>query len=160
MLIYTLKFDKRKAVFCVVMAALVLIGVILLVGAHHKRAAAESTGTTTAAQTVRVRNEKARVAYLSANGWVVESPAENTGTVVIPRTFSSVFEEYNELQKRQGFDLSQYCGMEVTMYTYRVTNPEYDGDEVLAVLYVLDDKVIGGDVHSTALDGFMVGVVR
>ena len=46
------------------------------------------------------------------------------------------------------------------MYTYRVTNPEYSEDEVLAVLYVLDGKVVGGDVHSTALDGFMVGVVK
>ena len=160
MLIYTLKFDKRKAVFCVVMAALVLIGVILLVSAHHRRVSAESTGTAQITQPARVRNEKSRVAYLAANGWKVESPAESSGTVVIPRTFSSVFEEYNNLQKRQGFDLSRYCGMEVTMYTYRVTNPEYSEDEVLAVLYVLDGKVVGGDVHSTALDGFMVGVVK
>ena len=158
MLIYTMKFDKRKAVFCVVMAALVIIGVILLVGAFHKRA--EAGETASAAQTASVRGEKGRVAYLKANGWEVESPAESSGTVVIPRTFSSVFEDYNELQKRQGFDLSQYCGTEVTMYTYRVTNPEYAGDEVLAVLYVLGNKVVGGDVHSTALDGFMVGVVQ
>jgi hypothetical protein len=39
-----------------------------------------------------------------------------------------------------------------------VTNREYAGDEVLASLYVLNDRVIGGDVHSTALDGFICGV--
>ena len=78
--------------------------------------------------------------------------------MLIPRTFTSVFEEYNELQKSQGFDLSRYCGMELEMYSYRVTNAEYAGDEVLAVLYVKDGTVVGGDVHSTALDGFMVGI--
>ncbi|MBR1496700.1 MAG: DUF4830 domain-containing protein [Oscillospiraceae bacterium] len=161
MLIYTVKFDKRKAAFAVVMAALVIIGVILLVGAFQKRGGAAAAGETAGgARSASVRSEKARVAYLMEQGWQVESPPESEGTVVIPRSFSPVFEDYNELQKRQGFDLSQYCGMEVGMYTYRVKNPEYAGDEVLAVLYVLNNRVIGGDVHSTALDGFMVGVAR
>ena len=155
-----MKFDRKKAVFWVVMAALVIIGIILLAGAFHKRSESSAAGSSPAAQSTAVRNEKTRVAYLSGNGWQVESPPESEGAVVIPRTFSSVFEEYNELQKQQGFDLSQYCGMEVTMYTYRVTNPEYAGDHVLAVLYVLNNRVIGGDVHSTAMDGFMTGVVR
>lgn len=159
MFICTLKFDRKKAVFAVVMAALVIIGIILLVGAFQKKAAAGTTEPAAARSTptASVKNEKGRVAYLAQYGWEVESPAENESTVMIPRTFSSVFEEYNELQKAQGFDLSQYCGMEVTMYTYRVTNADPD-DDVLAVLYVRNGKVVGGDVHSTALDGFMVGV--
>ena len=155
MFIYTLKFDRKKALFWTVMAALVLIGIILLVGAHQKAAAAPAQGKTLS---LTVKNEKARVAWLNQNGWQVESPAESEGKVLIPRTFSAVFEDYNELQKRQGFDLSRCCGKEVTMYTYRVTNPELSGDEVLAVLYVLDGSIVGGDVHSTALDGFMTGV--
>ena len=106
-----------------------------------------------------VKNEKSRVAYLARNGWEVASPAESESVVMIPRTFSAVFEEYNELQKQQGFDLSQYCGTEVTMYTYRVTNAEAGGD-VIAVLYVQGNRVVGGDVHSTALDGFMTGIVK
>ena len=87
----------------------------------------------------------------------METPALSEDTVLIPKQFSPVFEEYNELQKQQGFDLSEYCGMEVTMYTYRVVDSGREGD-VLAVLYVLNGAVIGGDVHSTALDGFMCGV--
>ena len=54
--------------------------------------------------------------------------------------------------------LSEYCGMEVTLYTYRVLNDEYADEEVLAQLYVSNGCVIGGDVHSTALDGFMCGI--
>lgn len=157
MFICTLKLDKKKIAFAIVMAALVLIGVILLVGAHQKKSAAGAETGARAAASTSVKSEKGRVAWLAQNGWEVESPAASQSTVMIPRTFSPVFEEYNELQKSQGFDLSQYCGTEVTMYTYRVTNADADG-EVLAVLYVCNGKVVGGDVHSTALDGFMVGV--
>ena len=164
MFIYTLKFDKKKAAFAVIMAALVVIGVILLVGAHDRKDAdggtAQKQMQSSTRSVVNVKNEKNRVAYLAQYGWEVESPAVSEDTVVIPRTFSQVFETYNELQKSQGFDLSEYCGMEVKMYTYRVTNGDYADDEVLAELYVCNGCVIGGDVHSTAMDGFMCGIKK
>ena len=154
----TLKFDRKKTAFAVVIAALLIVGIILMVGAFQKSASAKDAAGTGRADAV-VKNEKSRVAYLAENGWEVASPAESESVVMIPRTFSAVFEEYNELQKQQGFDLSQYCGTEVTMYTYRVTNAQADGD-VIAVLYVQKNRVVGGDVHSTALDGFMTGIVK
>lgn len=153
MLICTVKFDKKKAVFWVIMAALVIIGIILLVGAHDHGGAARTSRSGSGT----LRTEKARVAYLAENGWEAESPAVSKERVVIPRTFSPVFETYNELQKEQGFDLSEYCGMEVDLYTYRLLNSSV-GDEVVAILYLYNGTVIGGDVHSTALDGFMCGV--
>ena len=164
MFIYTLKFDKKKAVFAIIMAALVIIGVILLVGAHDRKnagaAAQEQTQIEKKVKTiVSAKNEKNRVAYLQQYGWEVESPALSEDTVVIPRTFSQVFENYNELQKAQGFDLSEYCGTEVRLYTYRVLNSDV-GENAVAMLYVLGGTVIGGDVHSTALDGFMCGIKR
>lgn len=152
MFICTLKFDRKKAVFIIAMAALVLIGIILLVGAFTGGGAKSE-----AKAALSARNEKGRAAYLAACGWTVETPALSEDTVLIPKQFSPVFEEYNELQRQQGFDLSDYCGMEVTMYTYRVLDSGREG-EVLAVLYVLNGAVVGGDVHSTALDGFMCGI--
>ena len=150
MFVCTLKFDKKKAIFIVVMAALVLIGIILLAGALSKaRGSERSTGDLT--------TEAGRAAYLSQYGWEVETPAVSEENVLIPKTFSDVFENYNELQLSQGFDLSKYGGMEVKLYTYKVTN--YDSDEtVLAQLYICKGQVIGGDVHSSALDGFMCGI--
>lgn len=154
MMICTLKFDKKKAVFWVIMAALVIVAIILLVGTQERSAAA---GRRQSAATGSMRTEKARVAYLTENGWEVETPAISEEKIVIPRSFSTVFENYNTLQKQQGFDLSQYCGMEVTLYTYRVLNSGIS-DNVLAVLYVHNGSVIGGDVHSTALDGYICGI--
>lgn len=159
MFVYTLKFDKKKAAFAVIMAALVIIGIIMLVGAHDQRHETADTGAVIQS-VANVKNEKHRVAWLSQQGWEVESPALSEDNVVIPRTFSTVFETYNELQKEQGFDLSQYCGTEVKMYTYRVVNSEFSDDEVVAQLYVSNGEIIGGDVHSTALDGFITGIKR
>ena len=156
MFICTLKFDRKKAAFCVVMIGLILIGIILLAGAHSQKTA---TGGVIEEPNASVKTEKARVAYLTACGWKVESPALREESVVIPRSFSSVFEKYNELQKQQGFDLSRYCGMELKLYTYRVLDSGL-GDEVLAVLYVHDNCVVGGDVHSTALNGSMCALRR
>ena len=152
MLIWTLKFDRKKAAFWVVMAALVLIGIVLLLGARGGNVRRTDAGGPSSA-----KSEKARVAYLADCGWTVESPALKSETVLIPKNFSPVFEEYNELQKQQGFDLSRYAGKEVTVYTYRVLNGTL-GENVLASVYVSGGSMIGGDVHSTALDGFMCGL--
>ena len=155
MLIWTLKFDRKKAAFWVIMAALVIIGIILLLGTRSHAAPAASGSAKASASSVKT--EKARVAYLSDCGWTVESPALKEETVRIPKEFSSVFEEYNKLQKQQGFDLRKYGGKEVKLYTYKVVGSKL-GDNVLAMLYVYNGSVIGGDVHSTALGGFMCGL--
>lgn len=151
MFIWTMKFDKRKAAFWVIMAALVIVGVILLLGAHRNAGPAR---TADAGQSASVKTEKSRVAYIERCGWKVETPALSEDTVLIPKTFSPVFETYNQLQKQQGFDLSRYAGREVKLYTYKVLDSGL-GDNVLASLYVCDGSVVGGDVHSTELDGFM-----
>jgi hypothetical protein len=44
------------------------------------------------------------------------------------------------------------------MYTYAVTNYPDASQTVLADLYIYKNRVIGGDVHSTNLDGFMIGI--
>ena len=101
-----------------------------------------------------VKTEKARVAYLADCGWSVETPALKEETVLIPKQFNAVFETYNALQKQQGFDLTRYAGKEVKLYTYKVVDSNL-GENVIATLYVSGGNVVGGDVHSTALDGFM-----
>ena len=78
-------------------------------------------------------------------------------TVTIPLVWSDVYENYNKLQKSQGYDLSLFKGVTVTQYTYEVKN--YPTDEVVLVhLLVYDGVIIGADVMSTAADGFMQGL--
>ena len=56
-------------------------------------------------------------------------------------------------------DLEPYHGKRVKCWSYRIDN--YPGeDDVLAHLYVYNDKIIGGDICSTKLDGFMHGLTK
>lgn len=152
MFIWTLKFDRKKAVFVIAMAALVLIGIIMLAGIDR-----DAVGNS--AKPCDAATESGREEYLESLGWKIETPAVSEENVLIPKTFSEVFNKYNELQLSQGFDLSKYSGKELKLYTYKVTNHE-STDTVLAELYVYKGDVVGGDIHSAALDGFMCGLKK
>ena len=151
MFIYTLKFDRKKAIFIVIMAALILFGIIMpvTIDAPEKD---ESV-------TTKITGEEKGASYLASLGWKVAKPALKRETVLIPEKFNDVFNKYNALQQSQGYDLEKYAGKEVELYTYQVTNHESD-DTVYAQLYVYKNKVIGGDIHSSSIDGFMSGLKK
>mgnify|MGYP000830379719 CR=1 FL=1 len=105
-----------------------------------------------------VTTTEGRITYLRALGWEADPATETAQEIVLPRTFDGVFGDYNALQKQQGFDLSIYAGETCSVYTYRVTNYAGTSDTVLAQLFVYRNRVIGGDIHATAMDGFMHGL--
>lgn len=55
------------------------------------------------------------------------------------------FEEYNELQKSQGLDLSAYCGKEAKMYTLKLSKSGED-TELFGVLIVYKGKVVAAHI--------------
>ncbi len=100
-----------------------------------------------------------RIAFLQSFGWEVSAQPVEVAEVVIPRTWGAVYDHYNALQKRQGYDLAKFRGSRVKRWTYDVKNyPAQSG--VRANLLVLGGRVIGGDISSVALDGFMQGFAR
>ena len=70
-------------------------------------------------------------------------------------SFDRVILGYNELQKKQGLDLSKYENKRVTRYTYRVTNYKSDG-EVYANLFVYRSKIVACDLSSGDPLGFVI----
>ena len=72
----------------------------------------------------------------------------------MPENFDRVILGYNELQKRQGLDLSKYAKKKVIRYTYRVENHTDEG-EVLANLFIWRGRVIACDVSSADPEGFV-----
>ncbi len=99
-----------------------------------------------------------RLDYLLALGWQVDADSEQRQEILLPREFDAVLQDYNALQKQQGFDLERYAGQSATLYSYRVTSWPDKEATVIAELYCHKGLVIAGDVHSTALDGFMLGL--
>ena len=97
------------------------------------------------------------VKFLAQFGWEVDPTPLEEVTIKIPAEFDKVMNSYNELQRRQGLDLSKYRGREVQRTTYKVTNyPNYSGT-VMANVIVYKNKVIGGDLCSSDVTGFIHG---
>ena len=95
--------------------------------------------------------------FLAQFGWeTAPTPLEEL-KIRIPGEFDKVMNSYNDLQLHQGLDLSKYRGKEVTRYTFQVTNyPVYKGT-VMANVIVYRNRVIGGDVCSSDVTGFIHG---
>ena len=127
----------------------VLLAILLIAGAVRGSRAVS-------AELASTRGERA--AFLAALGWEVDTATETEQQIHIPERFGDVYESYNDLQKQQGYDLEPFRGMDCTLYTYAVTNWPDDTQTVIADLYIFNDRVIGGDVHSTDLHGFMIGM--
>lgn len=107
----------------------------------------------------RMTNEVQRQEFIDSLGWEVPQEYDTCRVVIIPEKFDEVYENYNKLQKQQGFDLEEYKGKTVEIFSYPVYN--YDGEKnVMMNLMVCDGMLIGGDVCSTKLDGFMHGLKK
>lgn len=158
MLALTLKTSKRAVFGGIILIVALAAGASLL---FFGQDGARETGSKELAEIPKelltVRNNDDRIEFIGHFGWEVKDEPTDIVEVVIPPKFDEVYENYNNIQKHQGFDLEKQQGKRVKRYSYIVTNyPDYP-DEVKINLLVLGTKVVGGDVCSTSLDGFMHG---
>lgn len=108
----------------------------------------------------KVKTNEDRIAFLSALGYSVSDEPVQSVKVRIPSEFDRVYAGYNEMQKSQGFDLSKYKNREVERYTYTVTDYEgYEGT-VYANILVYRSRIIGGDICSADVSGFVHGLEK
>ncbi|MGI5967365.1 MULTISPECIES: DUF4830 domain-containing protein [Anaerotruncus] len=103
------------------------------------------------------KTNEQRITFLESFGWQVEPEEEEILEVKIPKELDEVYEKYNEIQKSQGCDLTKYGGKRCKRYTYIVLNYPDQPENVRANIVTYNGKIIGGDVCSVELDGFMHG---
>ena len=75
----------------------------------------------------------------------------------MPDEFDKIFAAYNEIQKNQGLDLAKYKRKKLTRYTFEVTNYEGYDKKVFANVLVYRGNVVGGDICSADVEGFVHG---
>lgn len=159
MFIYSLRASTVKLVGVICVALTVLITLIAFVPTY---AANNSAATGAVDSAVSYNYDKVKTAgdvvgFLSQFGWQVEAEPIEVKTVTVPSEFDKVFSAYNEIQKSQGLNLLKYKGKDVTRYTFSVTNyAGYEGT-VYANVLVYRNKVIGGDICSADVSGFIHG---
>ena len=153
MLIVTAKMPKRKLSLGVAAAALLCCCVIALNFGQVWEASASALPSPKG-----VKSNQDRVDYLSAYGWQVEEEPIATQELLIPKEMDDSYTEYLALQNGQGFDLQKYTGKRVKRYTYEVLNYPTGESGVQANLLICKNTVVGGEVLSTRLDGFLHGL--
>ncbi len=75
--------------------------------------------------------------------------------IIVPYEFNDVYKNYNKIQQSQGFDLADYKGKKLFRYTFSVQNYP-DSDSVFAEVLIYRKQIVGADIYSTDLDGFIV----
>ncbi len=102
-----------------------------------------------------LRSTEGRCAYLASLGWRADPASEELRETALPARFDALLEDYNALQLAQGWDLRAAAGKSCLCCSYDLVGfPGWDG-RVIATLYVFRGRVIGGDLHTAAADGFM-----
>ena len=154
MFIFTAKIDRRKLTAAAVAGVIfcgALVALFFLLGGRE-------TAVSSPVGSSSVRTNEDRVAYLEQYGWTVEPEPIAVEELLIPETFDETYDQYLELQSSQGFDLTKYCGKRVKRYAYAITNYPTGESGVQAGLLVYKNTVIGGEVLSSQLDGFIHGL--
>lgn len=164
MFIYTVKGQNLKLYLSIFISILAVVLVIALIPSNsedyiYPEEVLPAVKTMTPSDFKNIKTNEDRIAFLKNYGWEVESEARDVTQVIIPVSFDPIYEKYNELQIGEGLDLEKYKGKTVKRYTYLVNNYEYDGT-VLANLLIYKNQVIGGDICSANLDGFVHGFTK
>ena len=154
MFIYSLRARTLKffAVVCVSLVAVITL--IAFVPAYGEDLSVSKNGDINYSG---IKTNEDRIEFLSQFGWEVKSEPIETAEVTIPAEFDKIFTGYNEIQKRQGLDLSAYKKKKLTRYTYEVTNYKGESGVVYANILVYRNKVVGGDICSADVKGFIHG---
>ena len=160
MFIYSMRANTIKffAVICLALTALIVL--VAFVPTYIVGDDVTQVGIDASYNFEKIKSNEDRINFVSQFGWEVEAQPIKEQTVTIPKEFDKVFAAYNEIQRKQGLDLSSFKKKSVTRYTYVVTNyPDYDG-EVYVNILVYRNNVIGGDVCSADVNGFVHGFER
>lgn len=98
-----------------------------------------------------------RVAFIKSLALVPDEDNAEKKQITIPETFSAVYSNYNDLQKKSGYDLSAYKGASALVYTYPVGKISQENDDEYYVnLIVYKGRIIGGDICSRNFNGEML----
>ena len=154
MFIYSLKAKTIKLFGLICVA---LVGVIMIAAFAPDYVATSASAVNSEINYSKIKNNEDRIAFLKQFGWEVSPEETESEQVTIPAEFDKVFAGYNEIQKGQGLDLAKYKGKTMMRYTYDVTNYKgYEG-KVQANILVYRGKVVGGDICSADINGFIHG---
>ena len=160
MFIYSFHANTIKFFAVVCLSLTALIALIAFVPNYVTNDEYTAVGVNATYNYEKIKSNEDRINFAKQFGWDVDPQALNEQEVQIPKEFDKIFSAYNEIQRRQGLDLSSFKKKSVMRYTYAIKNyPNYEGEVYINIL-VYRNTVIGGDVCSADVNGFVHGFER
>ena len=102
-----------------------------------------------------------RIEYIKSFGWDVSIAPTSIKEIRIPANFDEAYEQYNALQREQGFDLRKYRACYAYKYTYDILNySEPSPVPICANIIVCDGKIIGADISSSEANGLVTVLAK
>lgn len=147
MFIFTAKVPKRRHLLPAVLATLLAVVVILCLRAGK-------SGTDESSE-LRAETNEARVKYLESLGWEVDTEPVEVLRLTLPEELVEPYRSYNDLQLKQGFDLTPLLGETLERCTYAVKNYPGRTSGCQADLYLSDGVIVAGDIVCTGANGFI-----
>ena len=141
------QFTRKKALTLVLLITAALMMVIGLRWLGRDRGPDVSTA-------------EGREMFLNELGWEIDVTSEDCRNIVLPERMEGIMADYNRMQQEQGYDLSKHGGEDCKQYSYFVTNYPNCSQTVIVTLYIQGKTVIGGDIHTAEINGFMHGLRR
>ena len=155
MFIYSIRASTIKFIGLVLLLGILVTGVAL--SGQNNSVLAMSDATEIDYGGIKTKED--RIAFIKNFGIQVDESSEESTPFRMPENFDRVILGYNELQKKQGLDLSKYQNKKVTRYTYKVENYKTEG-EVYANLFIFRGKIVACDISSASPDGFVIPLTK
>ncbi len=141
MFVYNVKILPSKKLLVFLAAASIVVSVVCVICMISVHSQVPDTATCDEIGTYSLKAETCneQINFLKGFGLSPVPESAESRDIIIPSEFNPVYDEYNELQKSIGLDLSRYKGKSAKMITYELKNSK----EKYAVMLIYKNMVIG-----------------
>lgn len=150
MFIYSIRASTLRFFACIFMCVAVLVLLLTLGSSETVYASANGREINYGG----IKTNEDRIAFIEGFGIKVDQKAVSEETFTMPDDFDRVIQGYNQIQKKQGLDLTKYQRKRVSHFAYRVTNYDCEGT-VYVNLIVYRNRIIAADISSLDNGGFV-----
>jgi len=155
MFVYSMRASTLKFFSVIALALITLSSLIIFIPSAQSTETAAIVKRKENINYDKIKDNSSRIKFLEQFGWTVEEEPCEEAEITIPDEFDKIMNSYNELQKRQGLNLTKYKKKTLTRYTYKITNyPNYSGT-VYANIILYKNRVVAGDICSADVNGFI-----
>lgn len=154
MFIVSMKVTRRKIMIAIGIILVLVMGFIFLLTNRTAGGAAKANASV---KDITIKSEQDIISFLQEFGWELDAEPLEVQQVSIPTEFNDVYQNYNAIQKKQGYNLEEYRGENVKRYSFCIKNYPNKPENIRANVLVYQNRIVGGDVNCIELDGFMHG---